>query len=314
MCVPTPLTDKKKGCLGSRRGDGASRLAQFFDPPHRLMRKHDPVPTCRCKCRGMKGMHENAGWAERTERGRRRRTHCDAGPPPCGQSASGWDGAIVRPTCSVEPRSLFEEAPRHPRMARLLGRRPSSVNLSENMLLSQQASAPAHCLLPDRLRCVSLSANAILPIQRIGHRECHPPLPTAGRSYTHSLSMGREARFPSGDIPPKVRNTGSAFSPPAQRAARGRGIFFPSAPSAKLALGFPCVYISTICGLVGSSRSEAGETDALREHGGFEAGWCSRVKALGAPGRIGSGVIFTPGIYFGTYLPGAEARSLGAPR
>jgi hypothetical protein len=52
-------------------------------------------------------------------------------------------------------------------------------------------------------------------------------------------------------ISPKVRNTGSAFSPPAQRAARSRtlrtdsllrppprrGILFPSAPSAKLVLG-----------------------------------------------------------------------------
>ncbi|KAJ7891546.1 hypothetical protein B0H13DRAFT_2665802 [Mycena leptocephala] len=30
------------------------------------------------------------------EPGGRRRTHCDAGSPPCGRPASGWDGAFVR--------------------------------------------------------------------------------------------------------------------------------------------------------------------------------------------------------------------------
>ncbi|KAJ6523735.1 hypothetical protein B0H19DRAFT_647565 [Mycena capillaripes] len=67
--------------------------------------------------------------------------------------------------------------------------------------LSQQAGASAHCLLPDRLRCVLVCANAILPIQRNDHREPHPLLPTAGRSYTHSARMGREARFSFRAIP-----------------------------------------------------------------------------------------------------------------
>ncbi|KAJ6533415.1 hypothetical protein DFH09DRAFT_1181371 [Mycena vulgaris] len=222
----------------------------------------------------------------------------------------------------------------------------------------------------------------------------------------------RRARFPVWGISPKVRNSESAFSSPAQRAARGRrlrtdslrrppaprGILFPSAPSAKLVLGLPHfptsssiftlagtpslrrrehasgvpvafgpVCVSTICGLVGFSRSEAGGPDARREHGGFEAGWRSRVKTLGAPAqlvvgmrppypcaahgrcadhsffglsqyrsrkrergrgdvvvgyraflsivlvayaasavRIGIEVVFAPGIYFGTCLPGLK--------
>ncbi|KAJ6523734.1 hypothetical protein B0H19DRAFT_647560 [Mycena capillaripes] len=36
------------------------------------------------------------GMGGERERGGRRRTHCDAGPPPCGRSASGWDDAIAR--------------------------------------------------------------------------------------------------------------------------------------------------------------------------------------------------------------------------
>jgi hypothetical protein len=95
----------------------------------------------------------------------------------------------------------------------------------------------------------------------------------------------------------------------------------PSAPSAKLLLDFPqfptscsiftlagspslrcrehasCApaafdpgCVATICGLLGSSRSEAGGTDARREYGGFEAGCCSRVKTLGTPTQLFAGL------------------------
>jgi hypothetical protein len=51
-------------------------------------------------------------------------------------------------------------------------------------------------------------------------------------------------------------------------------------------VAFGPVCVSRIGGLVGSSQSEVGGTDAHREYGGLEAEWRSRVKMLGAPAQL----------------------------
>ncbi|KAJ7861271.1 hypothetical protein B0H13DRAFT_1115134 [Mycena leptocephala] len=164
------------------------------------------------------------------ERGGRRRTHCDAGPPPCGRSASGWDSAIGRlPTRGESPpgqliHSSLDRSARsrlgaswgsrggtlvtRVRPGYFDGARPPLLRQSHGeyaLKYSRSKRARPHTAFSDHLRCVPLCANAIFPIQRNDHREPRPPPPTAGCSYTHSSRTGREARFPFGDIPQSAK-------------------------------------------------------------------------------------------------------------
>ncbi|KAF8209661.1 hypothetical protein K438DRAFT_194546 [Mycena galopus ATCC 62051] len=134
--------------------------------------------------------------------------------------------------------------------------------------------------------------------------------------------MGREARFPFGDIPPMcemwnprlvlqyndlpavagclpilcadhLRLAVFSFLPrPLRSSCRASSLphlvlhfHFGGLPSLRRrehASGAPVALGHTICGLVKSTRHEAGGTDAWPEYAGFEAGWRSHVKTMGA--------------------------------
>ncbi|KAJ7844120.1 hypothetical protein B0H14DRAFT_1002966 [Mycena olivaceomarginata] len=299
---------------------------------------------CGCTCRGMKGMHENGGWGKRWNK--------DAPPPRRAGGLRGGGMMRLRDTPRVESRrsgscsiSPFIEVLVRARELGLGGtlatrlrpgysRTVPVLNVLENMRTLAVSGRPHTAFSPIASDASHSARTRSSPFS--GMTTGSLILPCGPQGVPTLIRRGWVGRldFLLG-ISPKVRNSESAFSPPAQRAAHGRGlragslrrppppggILFPSAPSAKLALGFPhfptsCsnftlagsssvrrrehvsgapetfipVCVSLICGLVGSSRDEAGGTDAHKEYGGFEAGWRSRVKTLEAPAQLVAGM------------------------